>query len=192
MGRFITRELPSVELIRATFNYDPSTGLLSWKYRPREEFATAQAYGRYVKLFHGKPITGGEVTAASKKHAVAVTWNGRGYQAHRIIWKLVYGELSADVEIDHKNCDKTDNRLSNLRLATSQQNSANRRYRKHGTEFKGVSFDREERRRDRPYSAHIRVNGRLRRIGRYRSPEDAHAAYCKAAEEAFGEFARAS
>ena len=49
------------------------------------------------------------------------------YRAHRIIWTMFNGEIPEGLLIDHINGIKSDNRLENLRLATRQQNNANRR-----------------------------------------------------------------
>lgn len=110
------------------------------------------------------------------------------FPAHRIAWLLVYGEWPTD-QIDHINGDRKDNRISNLRLATNAQNAANSRRRAHNTSgFKGAFF---HKRRNR-WMAQIGVNGRQFHLGYFDTPEAAHAAYCEAAREHYGEFARAS
>lgn len=49
---------------------------------------------------------------------------------HRLIWEEAYGPIPKGMQIDHINGVRTDNRLENLRLATNQQNSSNRKVRK--------------------------------------------------------------
>ena len=106
--------------------------------------------------------------------------------AHRIAWALMYGEFP-DGQLDHINGEPSDNRITNLRLATESQNKANRRRSKrNSTGFKGVSF----RKRDHIYSAQIRKDKKTMWLGSYKSPEEAHRAYAKAAKEMHGEFAR--
>ena len=39
--------------------------------------------------------------------------------------------------------------------------------------------------------ANIKLNGRQRKLGRFKTPELAHAAYCRAALELHGDFSRA-
>lgn len=50
----------------------------------------------------------------------------RQIKAHRIAWFLFYGEFP-NMEIDHINRDRSDNRIVNLRLSTRETNVANRK-----------------------------------------------------------------
>ena len=93
--------------------------------------------------------------------------------------------------VDHINGNPLDNRKSNLRFCTHQQNNANAVKRVPGTSrFKGVTWKK-------PYGSHhegrwlarIRVNGNLIYLGQFKVEEHAYAAYCKAAVKYFGEFA---
>lgn len=43
-------------------------------------------------------------------------------RVHRFIWECLIGEIPRDKVINHKNGDKTDNRLDNLELMTNQEN----------------------------------------------------------------------
>ena len=54
------------------------------------------------------------------------------------------------------------------------------------TGYKGVTFHK----RDKAWQAQIRVNGKCKYLGFFKTPELAYAAYCKAAKELYGDFAR--
>ena len=41
---------------------------------------------------------------------------------HRLVWMYVYGEIPDGYDINHKNGDKSDNRIDNLELMTRSQN----------------------------------------------------------------------
>ncbi len=50
--------------------------------------------------------------------------DGHRYVEHHLVWLYMVGEWPPG--LDHKNKDKADNRWSNLRLATKEQNARNR------------------------------------------------------------------
>lgn len=103
-----------------------------------------------------------------------------------LMHRLIMG-TNPDMDIDHANSNGLDNRRQNLRWATRGQNCANSRKR-HNTssEFKGVTWDKNAHK----WAVMIRVDGRLRWLGRFVSQREGARAYDTAAREAFGEFAK--
>ena len=80
---------------------------------------------------------------------------------------------------------RSDNRIANLREADQTQNNANmRRTSRNTSGFKGVS------KIDAGWGAWIKVKGKSKNLGTFKSAETAHAAYVSAATSAFGAFAR--
>jgi hypothetical protein len=115
-----------------------------------------------------------------------ITFQRKGYYAHRLAWFYVTGEWPPS-KIDHKNNDPTDNRWSNLRLATDLQNVANCRIKKQNkVGLKGVIRAKEKNR----WTAQISVNYHSTHLGTFNCPAAAHFAYLIAATREFGEFAR--
>ena len=100
------------------------------------------------------------------------------YAAHRLAFLYMVGRWP--VEIDHKDLDKSNNKWDNLREATKSQNQGNRRA--VGQFGKGVTYDKS---RNKFIAQYKRKN-----LGRFATAEEAHAAYCVAAEAALGEFFR--
>lgn len=102
------------------FNYDPETGELRFRARPRSEFSAP----RYADHLKRVGTVAGTIESQGYRH---VQIDGRVYKAHRIIWLMVYGEWVEypAYEIDHINGDRADNRLANLRKVTKSGNQRN-------------------------------------------------------------------
>lgn len=90
------------------------------------------------------------------------------------------------LEVDHIDGDRLNNQRSNLRLATSSQNKANRGPRKDcKSGYKGVSLHKKLRK----WTARVKTPATYKHIGVFNTKEDAARAYNKAAIEVFGPFA---
>ena len=99
--------------------------------------------------------------------------------------RLILGITDSEVLGDHRNGDSLDNRRSNLRTATPQQNSFNQRIsRSNKSGFKGISYDQNTG----SWQAKITVNRRHKYLGRFKTPAEAAQAYTNAAQEIHGEF----
>jgi hypothetical protein len=151
-------------------DYDPETGVFTWKPRGRRNSWDARYTGaRAGTLENGR---------------IVIRIGNRCYKAHRLAWLYVHGAWP-DGHLDHANRSPADNRLANLRLATRSQNAANTRKRSDNTSgFKGVCWNKKTRK----WVAQVRVKGEARYLGLFDSPEEAYAAYQQAAMAAFGEF----
>lgn len=100
---------------------------------------------------------------------------------HRIVYLLLGGTLgSKDSPIDHKNQDKLDNRIENLRLTTVSKNNANKSYKPNKSGYRGVYPSKKY------WIARISVSGKVKTLGSYTTKEEAAFAYNKAALEMWG------
>lgn len=98
---------------------------------------------------------------------------------HRLLANPGPGEC-----VDHINGNTLDNRRSNLRCCSRQQNAWNGKSRKPKSGHKGVVAHHEK------WSARLTINGKNLYLGLYSSPTEAALAYNEAAVQHFGEFAR--
>jgi hypothetical protein len=106
-------------------------------------------------------------------------------QINRLIWVMMTGNRpSSLMHIDHIDGNPTNNRWNNLRLCEPQQNARNSKTPKNNSSgYKGVAKSLNK------FRAFIVVNRRQIHLGTFNTPEEASAAYQKAAIEKFGEFA---
>ena len=87
----------------------------------------------------------------------------RQYYAQRLAWLYVHGVWPKD-QIDHINHVKTDNRISNLREVTGQENQKNRRANKNNaTGIIGVTWHK----RDKRWQAQATVNNKMIHLGQF-------------------------
>lgn len=114
-----------------------------------------------------------------------IWFDGKQHMEHRVAWFLFYGKWP-DRQVDHINGDRSDNRISNLRLATNSENLCNRRKPRNNTSgYKGVSWIK----RYGAWQATIRVKGKNKNLGLFATREGAADAYRQAALRYHGEFA---
>ena len=103
--------------------------------------------------------------------------DGATYTAARLAWLYMTGHHPAH-DMDHINGVTTDNRWCNLRDVPVQINMQNtRRANKNNVSgLMGVHW-----RADRAtWTSQLRVDGKSKRLGSFKTPEEAHAAYIKA------------
>lgn len=107
------------------------------------------------------------------------------FSIHRIIFLMCNNYLPEF--IDHVNGNRLDNTIENLRAATKQQNNRNREVSKYSTsKSKGVIFNKHS---TKPWNARIRYDGKMHSLGYFKTIEEASAAYKRAAEAYFGNYA---
>lgn len=172
--------LPSPDVLRQLLDYDPQTGLLVWKKRNLHHFPNPGNIGReavcrcWNTRYSGTPA----FTQPNGRGYLQGTINYIKVSAHRVAFAIYHGHWP--LEVDHINGVKNDNRITNLREVTRQQNSCNRSHRSDNkTGVTGVVF------RHGKYIARIQVNGREMRLGIFQTVEDAARARADA-ERRFG------
>jgi hypothetical protein len=132
-----------LETANRMFEYNPETGTLTRKIRS------------------GKGLAGSVVGHPNDKGHLRVSIDYKYYYVHRICWLIHYGEDAPSL-IDHKNGDGEDNKISNLRLATNKENSANMKLTSRNTSgVKGVSWHKHKG----VWRATLKVDGKHVHVG---------------------------
>lgn len=173
--------------------YNPENGELIWRPREASMFKEkckgvnphASWNARFANKVAGKKAG---LNKMGLKNSPMVCVHYIEVQTSYIVWMMHGNPWPPEgLEIDHKDGDRWNNRIENLRLATRSQNEGNKGgYRNSKIGQKGVYLDR----RRQKYMAEIMVNRVRKRLGAYLTIEEAANAYAKAAIELRGEFAK--
>jgi len=99
---------PTQSELAEYLSYDPSTGELTW-----------------IKKAGNSTVLGSRAGSTSKSGYRRLTFKGKNYQEHHVIWCLVYGSFPAD-QIDHEDQVRDNNALYNLKAVTKAENARNR------------------------------------------------------------------
>lgn len=183
--------LPSQDYLQARLRYDAESGLLFWRPRQPSQFKNRSDHAalwecrRWNTRFAGKKA-GRVQHFKDHKPYYLISIDNTLYQASRVIYKMITG-LEPE-NIDHVDCNTLNNRIENLRPATSHENCFNRGA--SGRSKLGVKGVHKLNREIRPYKAVIGYGGKLYFLGNWDTLEEAKAAYAKAAAELHGDFAR--
>jgi hypothetical protein len=152
----------------------------------RERIAYDKTKGLFMYLKPSNSATKGwwEGTVSAQGYC-RLHFGGRGIQAHNVAWMLTYGKITEGLEVDHIDGDRTNNKISNLRLATRSQNLYNRPNLRGDTSIgKGVSIHRKTG----LWRVRLNVNKEQMNFGYYRDLELAELVAQEAISKYHGEF----
>ena len=154
----------SPDQLRRLFDLNAETGEIRW--------STACSRGSLTHRVAGSNLNSGYRQ---------VKVGGCSYLVHRVIWAIVYG-VWPERAIDHIDGNRSNNAVTNLRLATASQNMQNLAVKqtKSASGLMGaIHVPGTSRRRER-WESRIRVGGVQKYLGSFESPQDAHTAYMNA------------
>lgn len=142
-------------------DYDEKTGFFQWK-KKRRGIKTGVRLGTDNGFGYQR-----------------ITVLGKSYYAHRLAWFYVHGTWPD--QIDHINGVRDDNRISNLRDVTVQQNNQNRNaaQKNSGSKMLGVSWHKKAKK----WQAHICIYKERKYLGLFDDVNEAHVAYLKEKEK---------
>jgi len=147
------------EELKASLQYDPATGLFTW-----------------LKCLSDRCKPGYAAGTINSNGYVQMRMAGVIYKAHRLAFLYMTGEFPP-AQVDHVNHVRDDNRWANLRPVTHAQNGRNAALPSTNTSGTiGVGFFARTNR----WCAQITVDGVCKRLGYFRTIEEARAARAKA------------
>lgn len=98
--------------------------------------------------------------------------DGATQKVHRMIWIYHNGKIEDKYIIDHKDKDKSNNKIENLRKVTKQENSFN-------SSAKGYYYHKKLKK----WRAMIGINGKRKSLGCFETEAEAKVAYQNAKKE---------
>lgn len=120
-------------------------------------------------------------------YAARTTSRSAGRRTTILMHREILGEVPENMDVDHINGNKSDNRKSNLRVVTRKQNMHNAPKKANNTTgYKGVHFDS----RRGKYRARFKLDGKDCWLGYFENPHDAARMYNFWSKDLFGEYAR--
>ena len=154
--------------LKELLDYNSETGVFTW----------LKSTTKSVKV---GSVAGGK----NNRGYMRIGINKKRYLSHRLVWLYVYGYFPK-YDIDHINNNPSDNRLCNLREATTPQNQHNVKMMKTNTSgIKGVCFDKNRNK----WMAQLQVNNKRIRLGRFDNLDDAKLAIENARIKYHGKYA---
>lgn len=180
-GRGNWLPLPDIQYLRECFSLDRETGWLTWRTRPLSHFSNGPQHKRWNTRYAGQRA---DVDGGSGYFLVCI--NSVRYKSHRVVFCLANDRDPMLFDVDHVNRNRSDNRPSNLRLATNSQNTANlggaRSDNRHGG--RGVTWNRGNRK----WEAWAQRDGKRFYLGLYADKAEALSVAASKRRELFGEF----
>lgn len=165
-GHQMANEILTRERLCELLDVDTEKGMFTWK-----------------NTMGGKAMRGQVAGAKNTPGYIVIRLDQKDYLAHRLMWLYVYGAFPL-LSIDHIDRDKTNNKPTNLRLATPKQNSENMfRVKSNTSGFRGVR--KEARLISKPWSATITNNYKQIHLGYFATKEEAVQARIEAEDKYF-------
>lgn len=140
-----------MEQFKEYLKYDKETGYFTW-----------------IKKSSYTTVIGGFAGTVRKDGYIAIRFNKKGYLAHRLAWFFYYGKWPE--YIDHKNGNRSDNRIKNLREATLRQNQQNRIEHRNGRLIGAIKHRKNWR-------SHIQIFKKNIPLGNFQTELEAHKIY---------------
>lgn len=164
-----SREYPSQEYLKQCLDYNPDTGVFTWKKRPIEHFKSSRGLNIWNAKYAGR-LAGRTAKTRGGKNYSQIAIGRILFYSHRLAWIYVYGSIKSEMQIDHIDGNGANNRISNLRVVDAPTNGTNKSIPSNNTSgCVGVSFQSREQK----WRARISKCGKEYTIGMFANKCDA-------------------
>ena len=160
----------TTEIVRELMDYEPETGVFTWRPRAMEWFPS----GRSCKIWNTR-YAGKSAGSVKKNNSGYPRWDicvlGKYHRASRLAF-LWMGEPLPE-EVDHLNGDSLDNRWANLLASNNAENQKNRSMSRDNTSgINGVCWHKATGK----WRSQVSINGKYRHLGLFDNINEAAAA----------------
>lgn len=155
-------------ILHECFTYNEINGEFIWKERPAHHFKNAHGKNIWNAQNTGKKA--GTVCACNRQGQSRIKLGlfGKQIMAHRAAWVMTFGDIPAGLSIDHIDGNPHNNAIANLRLTTHAENHKNRKIQSNNKSgVQGVRFIGNR------WQARIKINGKEKHLGLFKSKEEA-------------------
>ncbi|UTD55906.1 HNH endonuclease [Halomonas sp. MS1] len=164
-----SKETPQAEILRQLLDYEPATGLLTWKPRSAGWFASKSAAKRWNSVYSGKRAGTFQKSYKTGYRWRSITLFDKPYLEHRIVWKWMTGSEPPQ-QIDHLDRDATNNAWLNLKESSLLKNSHNQSMPKRNSSgVTGVTWHKQHQ----TWMARCGFEGKMHHLGYYDDIDDA-------------------
>lgn len=178
------KPLPCPTLLRLLLRYEPETGKLFWRKRPVWMFPREERQRAWNTRLAGREALTSADAFGYRKGCIQSQW----VKAHRVAYAIYHGYWPKG-EVDHADRDCGNNRICNLRDATSTQNKINQKVRSDNTTgFRGVFYVKTGKRVKR-WTARVGDKDGIFQVGYFATAQEAADACARERQKIFGEFA---
>lgn len=155
------------EYLRECLSYEAEAGQLTWLRRPEAHFHAGNKSPQHQAAIWNAKFSGKRAFCNLGSHGYLTgALSGKRMTAHRVAWAISHGAWP-DGEIDHLNGDRTDNRLTNMRVVSRAENARNLKV--SSGEMRGVYWYGPTAR----WVAKIHHKGRMLHLGYFADRADA-------------------
>jgi len=162
------REALTQEDLKKVLDYDPDTGVFTWKIKTCSKVVAGREAGSLCRGY------------------IDIRFQGTLYKAHRLAYLWMTGNYPPE-HIDHINRVRYDNRWGNLRACTNSENSRNTPIKKSNTSgYIGVSWNKAMKK----WESYLMLHYKKYRVGYFDCPLKASKARDELAKQLHGEFFR--
>jgi len=154
----------NTDQVRELLDYDPETGIFTWRERGPHWFKTENACGTFNTRFVGRPA--GSVSLKKNGYPrIIIGVDGSQYRASRLAFLWMGEELPE--QVDHEDRNSLNNAWKNLRRSSHRENTKNKSmYSNNTSGYTGVSWNKTSGK----WLAQVSDNGRLKNLGYFNCP----------------------